>query len=61
VVGDWILLECMNGLRVKVDHASTVYVTLDKNKSAGKSVRGLCGNNNGNPNIPGTITTRLEL
>jgi len=57
VVGDWIMLECPNGLRVKVDHASTVYVTLDKDKSAGRDVRGVCGNNNGNPSMPGKMQT----
>ncbi|KAH3832339.1 hypothetical protein DPMN_105624 [Dreissena polymorpha] len=44
---DWVLLESASGLRVKADHASTVYVTLDKSKTAEHQVRGLCGNNNG--------------
>ncbi|KAH3783362.1 hypothetical protein DPMN_161299, partial [Dreissena polymorpha] len=53
VIGDWVLLESASGLRVKADHASTVYVTLDKSKTAEHQVRGLCGNNNGVPGIPG--------
>ena len=63
VIGDWTLIECPNGLRVKVDRASTVYVTLDKDKSAGQKVRGLCGNNNGIPDIPGTRNSQdlIEL
>ncbi|XP_052224799.1 SCO-spondin-like [Dreissena polymorpha] len=52
VIGDWVLLESASGLRVKADHASTVYVTLDKSKTAEHQVRGLCGNNNGVPGIP---------
>ena len=53
VVGDWILIDCPNGLRVKVDNASTVYVTLDKDKTAGETIHGLCGNNNGIPSMEG--------
>ena len=56
-MADWILIDCSVGLRVKVDAASTIYVTLDKDKTVGENVHGLCGNNNGVPEMEGKNAT----
>ena len=53
ILGDWIMIASPMGVRVKTDDQNTIYVTVDKTNTEGETIRGLCGDSDGDNSIAG--------